>query len=660
MTRRRITLTLALAALLAPAVAPAQTATPVRATALAAEAMASSSVVRVDLSGGGATQSLSIPKGKSAIIELPVDARDVLVTNPAVADAVLRSPRRIYVLGVAAGQTDAVFFDAAGRRILSLNLRVDQDTAALTQTINRVLPGSRVRVDAMNDSVILSGMVLTATDADRAVQVARASVAKPEQVLNMLSIAGKDQVMVKVRIVEMQRNVIKQLGFDTQAILNQLGEPQFLLGRANTFGVNGGILGGLTGGYQLDTTSQPIVNAYMNTPGGIWPSNPNFGAISSLLTSSSQLSNLLSTSTQAGNTLAGSLSGLLSNSNLTLAQQQTLQAAFAAATNAAATNTAVPAGTWASLAGLLQTQGVDAGVQASLSQTLNNAVTTALQNSNQTLSGLTSSAATNFDQAYNYQFDDTSTFMDRTNKAAGLATGRAGSAGLNQAHGILQAFERVGLIRTLAEPNLTAVSGESAKFLAGGEFPVPIGQDRDGRITIEFKPFGVGLGFTPVVMSGGRISLQISTEVSELSPEGAFTVSNGAGTNTLTIPALRVRRAQTTVELPSGGAMMIAGLLREETRQNLDSLPGMTTLPVLGALFRSRDYLAGETELVVMVTPYIVNPTSPDKLQTPIDGMKIASDPETILLGRLNKVYKAKPQPVADRTYQGPYGYVIE
>lgn len=634
----------------------AQTATPLPAMA----ASAGSQTYRVDLSAGGSSP-LSLPKGKSAIIELPVDARDVLITNPAVAEAVLRTPRRIYVLGVMAGQTDAVFFDAAGRRILSLNIRVDQDTAALAQTINRVVPGSQVRVEAMNDSVILSGQVMTATDADRAVQVARAAVAKPEQVLNMLSIAGKDQVMVKVRIVEMQRNVIKQLGFDTQAILNQLGEPQFLLGRTNTFGVNGGLMGGLTGGYNLDTTSQPIVDAFLKSAGSIWPSRPPFGDLTSIVSSGSQLSSLLSSSAQASNTLVSDLTALLGSASLTAAQRTTLQQALASATSAAASNTAVPTSTWAALAGLLQTQGVDAGVQASIGQTLNNAVTTALQNSTETLSGLQNSATTNFNQAYGYTYSDNSTFMDRTNEAAGIARGRAGSAGLNQAHGILQAFERVGLIRTLAEPNLTAVSGESAKFLAGGEFPVPVGQDDTGRITIEFKPFGVGLGFTPVVMSGGRISLRISTEVSELTQQGAFSIVSGQGVPSITIPALNVRRAETTVELPSGGAMMIAGLLREQTRQNLDSLPGMTTLPVLGALFRSRDYLAGETELVVLVTPYIVSPTSPDKLQTPADGFKVANDPETILLGRLNRAYKTKPQPAsAPRTYQGPHGYVIE
>ncbi|HQN49444.1 MAG TPA: pilus assembly protein N-terminal domain-containing protein, partial [Phenylobacterium sp.] len=185
--------------------------------------------MRVDLSAqGGASQTLTLPVGKSAIVELPVDVRDILVTNPTVADALLRSPRRIFVLGAKAGTTDAVFFDMSGRRLLSLAIRVDQDPSAVAQTINRILPGSSVRVDAINSSLILSGQVASLADADKAVQIAKASVEKPDsQVLNMLSIAGKDQVMLKVRIVEMQRNVIKQLGFNLSAVLGQVGETQY-------------------------------------------------------------------------------------------------------------------------------------------------------------------------------------------------------------------------------------------------------------------------------------------------------------------------------------------------------------------------------------------------------------------------------------------------
>jgi pilus assembly protein CpaC len=252
-----------------------------------------------------------------------------------------------------------------------------------------------------------------------------------------------------------------------------------------------------------------------------------------------------------------------------------------------------------------------------------------------------------------------STWVDRSNPANPIQRGLAGATGLNQAQAMLQAFERVGLVRTLAEPNLTALSGESAKFLAGGEYPVPTGEDTTGRVSIEFKPYGVGLNFTPVVMSEGRISMNISTEVSELSNDGAFTVSAGDGQQ-LTIPALKLRRTETTVELPSGGAMMIAGMLQEQTKQNIDSMPGLANMPVLGALFRSRDYLAGETELAIIVEPFIVKPTSADQLQTPADGLQIADDLSTDLLGKLNKASNVPPSATAGKSLQGPYGYVIE
>ncbi|MGZ9114251.1 MAG: type II and III secretion system protein family protein [Brevundimonas sp.] len=236
----------------------------------------------------------------------------------------------------------------------------------------------------------------------------------------------------------------------------------------------------------------------------------------------------------------------------------------------------------------------------------------------------------------------------------------------NNIGGCIQAFERAGLVRILAEPNLTSVNGENAEFLAGGEFPVPTGRSVDastGQVTIgiEFKPFGVRLAFRPIVLSQGRISLQLSTEVSELSTEGAFTLG-GTADDALVIPALKVRRASSTVELPSGGSMMIAGLLREDTRQNIDQLPGVGNLPVLGALFRSRDYLSGETELVIIIEAYIVTPTSPGRMQTPADGLVIANDAQTLLFGQLNQQYRpAGGAPVnSDAGWTGPVGYVIE
>ena len=473
-------------------------------------ARAEESVVRVDLSSQNrGSRQLNIPKGKSAIIELPVDARDVLVTNPAVADAVLRSPRRIYVLGTGLGTTDAVFFDTAGRRILSLDITISQDTGPVADTIARLLPGSNIKVDAVNDSLVLSGQVMNSLDAEKAQRLAERFVQKPENVVNMISVAGKEQVMIKVRVVEVQRNIVKQLGLNLQE-LNTLSNPQTAFQNAATYGVNGSYLG------------------------------------------------------------------------------------------------------------------------------------------------------------------------------QGLAT-LVGKSGNTQYGSQIEAFERAGLLRTLAEPNLTAVSGESAKFLAGGEYPVPTGEDNTGKVSIEFKPYGVGLGFTPVVLSSGLISLKVSTEVSELTSQGSFALATGSSSSnsssgttgtgtttgsstgastgsseTLTIPALKVRRAETTVELPSGGGMMIAGLLQEETQQEIDSLPGLKDLPILGALFRSRDYVSGETELVIIVTPYLVKDVPPDQLQTPADGLQTATDFETDVLGKLNKAYKTPPAAVSGRTYQGPYGYVIE
>ncbi|MEM6665781.1 MAG: type II and III secretion system protein family protein [Pseudomonadota bacterium] len=228
----------------------------------------------------------------------------------------------------------------------------------------------------------------------------------------------------------------------------------------------------------------------------------------------------------------------------------------------------------------------------------------------------------------------------------------------------VRAMEQRGLLRTLAEPTLTAVSGEKAEFLAGGEFPVPVGRD-DNDITIEYKPFGVVLEFTPVVLSGGRISLTVKSEVSELTADGAFTfrggvTADGVSVGDLTIPALKVRRASTTIELPSGGAMGIAGLIKEETRQNINGVPGLMDLPVLGALFKSRDFQRSETELMVIVTPYTVKPVSPDTLARPTDGLIDASDPATALLGRINRVYSPNGGTRPSGAYRGHYGFIYD
>jgi len=225
----------------------------------------------------------------------------------------------------------------------------------------------------------------------------------------------------------------------------------------------------------------------------------------------------------------------------------------------------------------------------------------------------------------------------------------AGNARLTSA---LRALERDGLIRTLAEPNLTAVSGETANFLAGGEFPIPV-VDSQGQLSVTFKQFGVGLAFTPVVMSEGRISLKIESEVSELTTDGAVVLSS------ISIPALKTRRARSTVELPSGGSLALAGLISDSTRQNIDGFPTLKDLPMIGTLFRSRDFIKQETELVVIVTPYMVRPTSRQKLGRPDDGLAAASDLKANFLGHINRVY-GKGAALPPGGLKGDYGFIVE
>ncbi len=227
----------------------------------------------------------------------------------------------------------------------------------------------------------------------------------------------------------------------------------------------------------------------------------------------------------------------------------------------------------------------------------------------------------------------------------------------------LRAMERAGVIRTLAEPNLTAISGESANFLAGGEFPVPGGyscdpQTRICQLAIQFKKFGVGLNFTPVVLSEGRISLKVMTEVSELSNENAIVLVQG--TSTQTIPAIKTRRAETTVEIPSGGALAMAGMIQEQTKHQISGLPGLMQVPVLGTLFKSRDYVNRQTELMVIVTPYIARAVAQKDLSRPDDGFVDSSDPAAILLNRLHRVYGAPGGKGPAPGYHGKYGFILD
>ncbi|HLT02087.1 MAG TPA: type II and III secretion system protein family protein [Geminicoccaceae bacterium] len=232
------------------------------------------------------------------------------------------------------------------------------------------------------------------------------------------------------------------------------------------------------------------------------------------------------------------------------------------------------------------------------------------------------------------------------------------SSGDDFVNAALDALAEEGLVNLLAEPNLTALSGETASFLAGGEFPIPIDSDDDG-LTIEFKEFGISLAFTPTVLSSNRISLRVRPEVSDLSENGAITI------NGLTIPALATRRAETTVELGSGQSFAIGGLLSTDIESAVSKYPGLGDLPILGSLFRSTRFQRNETELVILVTPYLVRPVDEPVMALPTDGYRAPSDIERILEGRLHSA-RLQPGrggplgPEGGRRLVGPVGFVLE
>ncbi len=428
------------------------------------------------------SRAITLGLNKSIVIDLPRDVKDVLVSNPAKADAVMRTSRRVYVIGREIGQTNIFFFDAAGRNIMSLELQVERDMATLRLMLKRLLPDANIKVDSLNENVILTGTAPNPSASSRAADLAGRFVGDAEKVLNMLSIQDNQQVMIKVVIAEMERTATKQFGVDIDAVV-RAGSATFNLISANAFSLTGAALS----------------------------------------------------------------SGFL---------------------------------------------------------------------------------------------------------------GGAGSRGDLDIAAVIRALERQGLVKTLAEPTLTAISGESASFLAGGEFPIPVGSDEDG-ITIEYKPFGVALAFTPIVLSSGRISLRIKTEVSETTTDGAFSIASSSSASTVSIPGLSVRRAETTVELPSGGTLAIAGLIKDETRQSLDGVAGVKDLPILGALFRSQEFQNAETELVVLITPYLVSPAHRDEFALPTEGFTQPPDLRAIILGRLNEVYGVRgAQPTGN--YRGQYGFIVD
>lgn len=230
--------------------------------------------------------------------------------------------------------------------------------------------------------------------------------------------------------------------------------------------------------------------------------------------------------------------------------------------------------------------------------------------------------------------------------------------GLNAIRAQLSALESAGVLRTLAEPSLTAISGETAHFKVGGQYNVPqeISRD-DGVLAVEYGKvdYGVSLSFTPVVLTEGRISLKLATEVQEPAPAGSTTLNNEAN-----LPGIRHRKASTTVELPSGGSMVIAGLMQDDVRQVVSGHPGLKSIPVFGALFRSREFIRNESEVMIVVTPYLVRPTAMRDIVRPDQNFAPASDAAGIFMGRINRVYGTKQGDLPKGRYTGSIGFILK
>jgi pilus assembly protein CpaC len=434
---------------------------------------------------------LSLGIGKSIVIDLPRDIKDVLVADPKIANAVIRSAQRAYIIGAAVGQTNIVFFDSAGQQIAAYDIAVKRDLNGVRAALKASLPNSDIQIDGIGEGVVLTGTAASPIEAQLAGDLAARLAGGQDKIINSIVVRGKDQVMLKVTVAEVARSIIKQMGIDLSASLNY-GTAVVKFSNANPFTANGRAL-----------TDNKAAASFGATP----------------------------------------------------------------------------------------------SVQATL-----------------------------------------------------------------------RAMESAGVVRTLAEPNLTAISGESATFIAGGEFPVPAGYACDPithvcTTQISFKKFGISLNFTPVVLTEGRISLRVMTEVSELSNENSITLSQSvtaSTVNSVTIPSIKTRRAETTLEIPSGGSMAMAGLIQEQTKQAINGLPGLAQVPVLGSLFRSRDYINSQTELMVLVTPYIVRAVAQKDLSRPDDGFAAASDPQADLLGSINRIYGVPGRVEPARNYRGTYGFITD
>jgi pilus assembly protein CpaC len=462
---------------------------------------APSQVVKIAASDVG-SHPMAIGVSKSIVVDLPRDIKDVLVADPKIANAIIRSSRRAYIIGIAVGQTNVFFFDADGKPMGSFDIAVTRSLNGIRTAIKQVLPDSDITVEGVGDGVILSGTVASQAEAQQAYDIATRVVESStfsffgssgnsgSKIVNAIVVRGRDQIMLKVTVAEVERDVIKQLGINLSGSLNY-GTAVVNFNNTNSFSATG--------------------------------------------------------------------SPLSANSAIT--------------------------------------------------------------------------------------------------------------GGWNSISATLLAMEQAGVIHTLAEPSLTAISGETATFIAGGEFPVlngfscsaaTPGGPQTCQPSIDFKKFGVSLGFTPVVLSEGRISLKVMTEVSDLSTQNSLIISVPGTTQTVTVPSIRTRRADTTVEIPSGGSLALAGMIQNQTKQAINGLPGLAELPVLGPLFKSRDYVNQRTELMVLVTPYVVRAVAQKDLSRPDDGFADPSDPATVLLGRLNRIYGVGEPVESPDAYRGKYGFILD
>ena len=407
-------------------------------------------------------QSLGLEAGTGRIVSLIAPAASVLAADPRVAEVRPASPTSLFVLGVAPGRTTIAAIDDNGEALAEYDVTVRPSSYSAAQAesaIGRLLPGRGVHVATQPNGLVISGTLPVAADADQAMRTAREFASPGQTVESRLAVQGSQQVNLRVRIAEVSRAVIRQLGINWSNLAS--------LGKYATIGV---------------VTRNP-----------------------------------LAITTVAASTAAGA-----------------------------------------------------------------------------------------------YAFNTPGHVLD--------------------INAVIDAMAQDQLVHVLAEPNLTAMSGETASFLVGGEFPVPIAQ-QNNQITIEFKQYGVSLAFVPTVISSGRINMKVRPEVSALTTQGA--VQLGVGNSTIQVPALTVRRAEPTVELASGQSFAIAGLLQDNTTVAGNALPGIGELPIIGALFRSDSFQRNETELVIVVTPYLVNGVSnPAKLKLPTDGWKPPSDLERLLLLR--------------------------